>query len=765
MNFATGRDMMGIDLKNRGIASILLSASVLMCGARTAKTQETVLYPFSATGGDAAGPVSALIFDGEGNLYGTTIRGGAHGDGAVFELSPKKGGGWTEQVIYSFGSITNDGQNPYSTPIFDGQGNLYGTTSNGGASLAGTVFELSPQQDGSWTETQLYSFKNINNDGNYPEAGVIFDGNGNLYGTTTGGGSAGSGTVFEVSPQSGGGWTEQVLHNFTSIGGDGTFPYSGLIFDKSGNLYGTTQFGGSPHGPGTVFELSPPATSGGAWTEQVIHSFRSTSSTDGVNPQAGLIFDDNGNLYGTTQWGGDHGDVYADGGTVFEMLPAAGGTWTEKVLYSFGATPTDGENPFSGLIFDDAGNLYGATEIGGDFAIGGTADGGTVFALIPNSNGNWTETILHSFGGTSADADIIRPAALLLDAGGNLYGTSTSGGAGHGTVFEISPTPAALPIFTPGAGTFAPGQTVKITDSTPGATIYFTSNGDTPTTSSTPYSKPIVLPVSQTLKAIAAASGYAQSGVATVKYVIAKPAPTPVISPASGTFALPVTVKITDAAAGAIIHYTTNGTTPTLASAKYTAALKVAADEKIEAIAIAPGSSASKVASATYVVKTAAPMFSPIAGKYTKPQSVKITDAKPKAVIYYTTNGAAPTTASKKYTAPIVVSATETVKAMAIAPGFAPSTTVSAAYTVEKPAATPVIKPDGGAVAKGTSVTVTDSTKGAVIYYTINGTVPTSKSTKYTKAFAVSANETVKAIAIATGDSASAVATAKFTIK
>jgi uncharacterized repeat protein (TIGR03803 family) len=720
-----------------------------------------VIYPFGTVTNDAAGPVSGLIFDGDGNLYGTSIRGGVHSEGAVFELSPKKGGGWTEQVIYSFGSIKNDGESPYGTLVFDGEGNLYGTTSNGGSSLAGTVFELSPQQDGSWTETQIYSFVDLPTDGSYPQAGVIFDGDGNLFGTTTGGGSSSQGTVFEVSPKSGGGWTEQVLHNFNSAAPDGTFPYAGLIFDKNGNLYGTTLYGGLTSGSGTVFELTPAA--GGKWTEQVLHTFGSMSATDGVNPQAGLIFDADGNLYGTTQYGGDHGGVYADGGTVFELSPAMGGAWTEKVLYSFGATGTDGENPYSGLIFDDAGNLYGATEIGGDFAVDGTADGGTVFALIPNTNGSWTETILHSFGGTAADADVIRPAALLLDGDGNLYGTSTSGGIGYGTVFEISPTPAALPVFAPIAGTYAPGQIVKITDATSGATIYYTTNGDTPTTSSTKYTNPIVLTVSETLKAIATATGYAQSGVATAKYAIAKPSPTPVISPASGTYALPVTVKITDAAAGASIHYTTNGTTPTLASTKYTVAFKVAANAKIEAIAVAPGMSASKVASAIYTVKTATPVFSPAAGKYTKTQSVKITCVTAGAAIYYTTTGATPTAASKKYTGAIAVVSSETIKAIAIAKNHAPSAVASAAYTIVKTAATPVITPKGGLFSKAQSITIKDATAGAAIYYTVNGTTPTAKSTKYTKAFTLSANGTVKAVAIATGFNESAVASAKFT--
>jgi uncharacterized repeat protein (TIGR03803 family) len=178
-----------------------------------------------------------------------------YGKGTVFELAPKLGGGWTEKVLHVFGN-GSDGQLPSGSLVLDSAGNLYGTTTSGGAHLAGTVFELSPRANGAWIEKILHNFNNNGPDG-YDTflSGVILDSSGNLYGTTAFGGTHGLGTVFELSPQSGGGWTERILHNFNNDGADGTEPISGLTLDSAGNLYGTTSAaaGGTPNG--TVFEL------------------------------------------------------------------------------------------------------------------------------------------------------------------------------------------------------------------------------------------------------------------------------------------------------------------------------------------------------------------------------------------------------------------------------------------------------------------------------------------------------------------------------
>jgi len=330
---------------------------------------ETVLYNFcSATGcNDGSNPYSGLIFDSAGNLYGTTSAGGNPGGGTVFELSPGDGG-WTETVLYNFCSLTNcaDGSLPFSSLIFGGSGNLYGTTYESGAYDRGTVFQLAPGTNGKWTENVLHSFANDGQDGEAPWAALIIDSGGNLYGTTvyggnfTGGcGTLGCGTVFELSPGDGG-WTEKILHKFSENGKDGYDPYGSLIFDAAGSLYGTTYSGGR-HQVGTVFELTPKV--GGKWSERVLHNFI-YNHIDGTIPNAGLVFDSAGNLYGTDSAGGKNGY-----GAVFQ-LTILDGKWKEKVLHSFNLNHVDGFSPLGGLVLDSAGNLYGATNRGGANGVG-----------------------------------------------------------------------------------------------------------------------------------------------------------------------------------------------------------------------------------------------------------------------------------------------------------------------------------------------------------------------------------------------------------
>ena len=254
--------------------------------------------------------------------------------------------------------------------IFDAAGNLYGMTQQGGMNSCdgkncGTVFELSPRQDGGWTETVLHDFNNNGRDGVNPQAGLIIDDAGNLYGTTYRGGIHNCRDGVRIVTQQGGSWTETVLHSF-GHGSDGITPDANLTIDAAGNLYGTTYNGGI-HGRGIAFELTP--REGGGWTETVLHSFGNGS--DGANPYAGLIIDANGNLYGTTLAGGIH-----TAGTAFELSPRQGGGWTETILHSFG-NGTDGNSPYAGLIFDAAGNLYGTTLEGGIHSYG------VVFEITP----------------------------------------------------------------------------------------------------------------------------------------------------------------------------------------------------------------------------------------------------------------------------------------------------------------------------------------------------------------------------------------------
>ena len=399
-------------------AQAILAVILLVTVTRAAGQQETILHSFGNNGKDGTGPTATLVFDTAGNLYGTTTSGGANQLGTVFELSPKAGGGWTENVLHTFPVSLKDGDTPAAPVIFDSSGNLYGTTSGGGAYDAGTVFELTHSARG-WRETVLHDFNPNIKDGSVPYAGLLFDAAGNLYGATSSGGAYGQGTVFELSHKSPGVWKETLLHSFGN-GTDGFGP-TGLIFDTAGNLYGTTWSGGA-YGAGTVFQMTP--TAGGGWMESVLYSFLN-NGVDGYGPNAGVIFDAVGNLYGTTFYGGTDGI-----GTVFELSPAAGG-WTEHLLYTFINNHTDGVYPTSGVIFDQSGNLCGATEFGG------SKGSGNVFELTPTGGGAWAETILHAF---VSSKDGVYPNGLVLDSSGNLYGTTTFGGAyGYGTVFKITP--------------------------------------------------------------------------------------------------------------------------------------------------------------------------------------------------------------------------------------------------------------------------------------------------------------------------------------
>jgi len=369
------RDGNTLRIVSRGMAIALAALSLM--GSAVAAPVETVLYSFTG-GSDGAGPIADLIADKEGALYGTTQNGGTGNNGTVFKLTPPAKGqtAWTETVLYRF-TGGSDGAIPFAGLIADKEGALYGTTQNGGTGNNGTVFKLTPPAKGqtAWTETVLHSFCSHPqppgcSDGAAPRAGLIADNQGALYGTTHGGESPGTGTVFKLTPPLKGqtAWKETVLYNFCSELGcsDGYEPRAGLIFDKEGSLYGTTEFGGTDNN-GIVFKLTPPAKGQTAWTETVLQSF---AGGDGANPVfAGLIVGNSGALYGTTYRGGS-----ANGGTVFKLTPPARGqtAWTETVLHSF--TGSDGANPYAGPIANH-GALYGTTYSGG------TAGFGTVFKL------------------------------------------------------------------------------------------------------------------------------------------------------------------------------------------------------------------------------------------------------------------------------------------------------------------------------------------------------------------------------------------------
>jgi len=393
------------------IAMLILAGTIV-----ASEPKEAVLHHFG-TGTDGAAAYGRVIFDAAGNLYGTTAFGGTSGAGIVFELAnPEAPAGWTESILYNF-SGGSDGSQPYGGLIFDSAGNLYGTTFQGGASNAGTVYELTPGKGGAWTETVLYSFAG-GADGSGPQSDLNFDQAGNLFGTTTGGGSPGNGIVFQLTPGQGGSWTETVLHRFMT--NEGTSPRAAVIFDRKGSLYGTLANDGV-FGAGAVFRLKP--TNGGAWTEETLYTF--TGGTDGFGPLCRLILL-RGKLYGTTVIGGGSGV-----GTVFELSPPANhhGAWTLNVLHTF-ACGSDGCFPWAGLTMDSNGTFYGTTQFGGL-----PSNGGTVFALKQVGE-IWFEGVLFSF---KLSINQLAAGAVLLGKGGTLYGTTIGSEMNAGAVFKIQP--------------------------------------------------------------------------------------------------------------------------------------------------------------------------------------------------------------------------------------------------------------------------------------------------------------------------------------
>jgi uncharacterized repeat protein (TIGR03803 family) len=420
-----------------GAVSLVLSLiTTLLAIVPALRAQDQVLHSFVNNGIDGRGPWSGLVFDSAGNMYGTASLGGKSGSGCggqgcgmVFELVRHKAG-WGWRNLYSFRQSIHSGETPLAGVALDSSGNIYGTTQAGGASHVGVVFELTPGTDGKWTQTILHSFSSKGGDGSYPLGNLIFDASGNLYGTTSGGGEYLSGSVFELTPGTTG-WTETLLYSFCPISGcpDGANPSSGLIFDSSGNLYGTTTSGGAQES-GAVFELTRGTT--GQWTENTLYSFQN-NSVDGVNPYAGVIFDLAGNLYGTTYWGGTYG-----AGTAFELSPNGEGAWTEAILYNFNNNGQDAEDPYAGLTFDASGNLYGTTQYGGSSTTCPDGGCGAIFKLSP-TGGAWTESVLYNFNDNGQDG-FDPVGGLVFDSAGNLYTTTIEGGAyGYGSVIEFTP--------------------------------------------------------------------------------------------------------------------------------------------------------------------------------------------------------------------------------------------------------------------------------------------------------------------------------------
>jgi uncharacterized repeat protein (TIGR03803 family) len=408
--------------------ALLAVGTLLATSPLAAQVTETVLNDFNGSNGSSV--FAGLTFDTAGNLYGTTQTGGL-GSGTVYELS-SVGGVWTETVLYEFGSKSKDGATPYGGVVLYGN-DLYGTTFYGGAHNKGTIYRLAPVKGGGWTETILHSFGGTS-DGIYPIATPVITG-GNLYGTTYNGGTGACvvsgktttcGTVYELSGKG----VYSVLHSFSTTN-DGYFPVAGLTPDSNGNLYGQTT-AGSTYGGGLLFELVP---SNGTWTEVAIHPWGRVNEgrPDGSLCYGTLVFDAQGNLWGTSLVGGTHGGL----GTVFKFTQNTHG-WAETSVHGFGNSG-DGASPYSGLVIDSEGNLFGTTYKGG------ASGKGIVYEIIPLESG-FEYKLLYSFTGTTDGGMVSAP--LIMDSLGNFYGTTMWGGdptycttaplPGCGVVFEIS---------------------------------------------------------------------------------------------------------------------------------------------------------------------------------------------------------------------------------------------------------------------------------------------------------------------------------------
>jgi uncharacterized repeat protein (TIGR03803 family) len=391
------------------LATVLL---VLLATSAWSAPQYKVLHAFGG-GSDGAGLWGSVVFDRQGQLYGTTSGGGLYKYGTVWQLTPQADGTWQETILSNFRVNDPNGDEPTSTPVFDPAGNLYVTTQfGGGPGTYGTVFMLSPGSKG-WKLTVIHRFGPKDKTGG-PYAGVIRDRAGNLYGA--------EGCNFELSGRR---WKESILHCFPAFQGDGSGVFAGLVQDGSGNLYGTTEMGGSNRcggGCGTVYELSP--TSDGKWKETILHRFQAYG--DGSTPGTGaLALDSIGNLYGAIGGGRKtFGLVY--------RLSHTHKVWKETVLYNLPGG-AGGDTPSSGVVMDKAGNLYGTAIAGGD----PNCQCGVVYKLAPAKNGKWVYTVLHRFTGFDG---ALPGGQLILGNKGRLYGTTEVGGSGGGgVVFEITP--------------------------------------------------------------------------------------------------------------------------------------------------------------------------------------------------------------------------------------------------------------------------------------------------------------------------------------
>jgi streptogramin lyase len=695
---------------------------------------------------------AGVAVDGSGNVFFAD-----YGNGKVFKETLSAGS-------YSESEIGSNLKNPNGIAL-DGAGNLYIADYTNNTVLKETLTA------GSYNQSVVASAAS---GGLSKPSGVAVDGMGNLY-------IADDGNKRVLEEEFSGGSYTQIVVPITGL----ALP-TAVAVDNAGNLYiadyGNTQALKETLSAGSYIQstiatgLSQPegisvdengivyiadsnnnqilkeTPTASGYTQSVLAS----KTLGGLGFPSGVAIAGNGNVYISDSV---HGKVvmedYAD-------VPTLNFASTAQ-----GQTSTDSPQTVTVENIGNAPLTFSSVAYPVDFPEGGAVSSDCTTSTSLNANETCTLTVEFS-----PTATIGTSSSALSEVVGMLDNNLNSSSARqmiavNGT--ETPELPAATPTFSPAAGTYTSAQSVTISDTTPGAQIYYTTDGSTPTTSSNFAHGPITVSSTETIQAIAVAAGYGNSAVATGAYTIGNSqTAAPTFSPAEGTYTSVQTVTISDTTPGATIYYTTDGTIPTTSSNKYTGPITVSSTETIVAIAVANGYSQSGSYSAAYTINiptAAGPTFSPAGGTYTSAQTVTISDTTPGATIYYTTGGTIPTTSSNKYTSPIQVSANETIMAIAVANGYAQSGAVTATYTINiSTAAAPTFSPAGGTYTSAQTVTISDTTSGATIYYTTDGSAPTTSSTKYTGPITVSSSVTIEAIAVATGYANSAAAQAAYSI-
>jgi hypothetical protein len=705
--------------------------------------------------GSYNGNVQAVAIDPSGSLYISVINSG------TIAKVPLVGGAYAAISVPGSGTPTCTGSDttecvlasaaPVSGIVamtFDSAGDLFFTSTNGSSNpnsilecTAACVKNGSPAPTVLFAESTTVTPEGSSNTALWFMGGIAVDPWGDIFFTDSlmDSGGASSGFSYQSAVReltyTGGSYssTPTLLQTLTpGSPGDYDDQLDAVAVDANGTVYFGEQFDGVfayPSNQGTV----------NTTTEYTV-------STQGAKM---LTLDSKGNAYVATYSNSAGGDVAIQIAINNISLPNA------AVLGSSTATNVT-------TMLND-----GACSTSPVVAFSATENGASSTEFSANTTGSCSST---PTGGASFATNVTFNPTVSGTHTGILTAVDTvNGGVGSANVFGITAgSAAATPTFSPAPGTYTSVQSVTISDATPGSTIYYTTDGTAPTTSSSKYSGSITVSSSETIEAIAVVSGLSNSAVASGVYTLNLPlAQTPVISVASGTYTSIQTVKITDATLGAKIYYTTDGSTPTASSTLYKTPLTVSTSETLNAVAIASGYAPSATATATYTINltVAPPTFSPAAGTFTTIQTVTLADATPNSTIYFTTDGSTPTTSSTLYSGPVQVLGSETIQAIGVLSGYADSSVASATYTLNlPPAATPTISLGSGTYTVSQPVTISDTTTGATIYYTIDGTTPTTSSKVYSGALTLNATETLKAIAVAIGYSPSAVASSVYTV-